>query len=71
VQRSSFGSPAVDQVAWPVFILRILFYYLATGDGVSYLLHTDATENALIDGVFGELELVGLDLPAQIIYKRP
>jgi hypothetical protein len=68
VQRFSFSSPTVDQVARPVSILRILFDYLAIGDGVPYLLHTDATENALIDGVFGELELIGLDLPAKIIY---
>jgi hypothetical protein len=27
-------------------------------------------DNTLINGVFGELELIGLDLPADIIYDR-
>lgn len=39
-------------------------------DRFSNLLHADAPANALIDGVSGELELPGLDLPADLIYKR-
>lgn len=70
VQRSSFGSPTVDQVARPVLILRIFFDYFTVGNGLPHFLHVDATENALVDSVLGELELVSLELLAEIIYER-
>lgn len=70
VQRSSSGGSAKDQVARPVFVLRILLDYLTAGNSFPHLLQTDMTDNALINGVFGELELIGFDLPADIIYDR-
>jgi hypothetical protein len=70
VQRSSFGGCAVDQVARPVFILWILLNYLTAGNSFPHLLQTDVTNNALINGVFGELEPIGFNLPADIIYDQ-
>ena len=70
VQRPSFDRFTVDQVARPVLIVRVFLDSLAMHDSFSNLLHADAPANALIDGVSGELELPGLDLPADLIYKR-
>jgi hypothetical protein len=70
VQRSAFGSSTVDQVAGSILIFRIFLDYLTIRNGFSQLLHADAPANALIDGVSGELELPGLDLPADLIYER-
>jgi len=70
VQRSSSGGSAEDQVARPVFVLRVFLDYLTAGDSFPHLSQTDVMSNALINGVFGELEPIGFDLPADIIYDR-
>jgi hypothetical protein len=70
VQRSSSGGPAVNQVAWPVFVLRVLLDYLTAANSFSDLSQADTTDDALVNGVFGELELIGFDLPAYIVYDR-
>jgi hypothetical protein len=69
VQRSSFSSSTVDQVAGPVLILRVFLDYLAIRNSFSHPLHADAPANALIDGMSREFEPASLDLSAQIIYE--
>ena len=58
VQRSFVGCRAEDQATWPILIFWIIFDDLATGDCFSHLLYADTSEYALVNGMFGELELV-------------
>lgn len=62
MQRSFIGSRAEDQTAWPVLVVRIILDDLAVGYCFAYLLHADTSQEALVDGVPGKLELIRFDL---------
>ena len=58
VQRSFFSRRAEDQTAWPVLVFWVIFDDLATSDYFSPLLHTYPSQDALVNGVPEELELI-------------
>ncbi len=62
VQLSFIGRRAEEQTAWSVLVVRVVFDDFTTSDCFPYLLYTDTSQDALVDSVPGELELIRFDL---------
>lgn len=61
VQRSSGGRLTKDQTTRSVFVVWVVFYYLAFRHCFTQLLHSDVPDDALVDGVLGQLKLIRCD----------
>ncbi len=57
MQRSSFFGLSEDQTTWAVFILWVIFNHFGIYKYIPHFLHANTTNNALVNGMFGELEL--------------
>ena len=66
---STFGV-SQDQTAWPVFVIGIIFNHFSTAKDFSGFLDTDTTNDALVNRVFGELELLGLNFLSYLVDQR-
>jgi hypothetical protein len=64
VQRSSDGRLAKDQTTRSVLIIWVVFDDPACRYRLAQLLHNDAPDNALVNSVLRQLELIRRDLPS-------
>ena len=68
VQWPTFLRQAKNQTARTILIVRIIFNNFAAFYGFTHFLNADATQNALVNRVFRELELAVHNLEANLIY---
>ena len=70
MQWSSFSGFPKDQTTWSVFILWIIFNHFSIAKDFSDFLYTDTTNDALVNSMFGELELLGLNFLSYLVDQR-
>ena len=62
MQRSFLGCRAEYKAAWPILVVWIVLDNFATSYCFSHVLYADASQDALVGSVLGELELICRDL---------
>jgi hypothetical protein len=60
-----------QQAAGAVFVIRVIFNNHPGSNHLAYLLHRDSANDALVNGVFGELELPRGNLLANLLNHPP
>jgi hypothetical protein len=69
MDRPYGGRLSVDQTAWTVLVVRVVFNDFSVEDGLSQLKHADASDDALIDRMLRKLETVCGDLFTNLAYR--
>jgi len=59
MQWPSCGRPPEDEATRAISVLWIIFNHFGTAEEFSYFLDADTTNDALVNCVFGKLELFG------------
>jgi hypothetical protein len=70
MQWPSGSRPSQDQTTGPVFILRVVFNHFAVVQDFSDFLYGHSTNDALVNCVFGKLELLGFNLLPYLLDQR-
>ena len=64
------SSLSQDQTTWSVFILWIIFDHFSIAEEFLGFFYTNTTNNALINSMFGKLELPGLNFLLYLVDQR-
>ena len=68
MQRPAGFRIAKDETAWTIFVIRVLFNYVALpGHCILQFRDTYVAKNTLIDGMFGKFVMSLLDLYADLL----
>jgi hypothetical protein len=70
MQWPSCGRPPEDEATRAISVLWIIFNHFGTAKEFSHFLDADTTNDALVSGMFRELELVSLKFPPYLVDHR-
>jgi hypothetical protein len=62
VQRSAVSGKAQNETTWAVLVIRVVLDDLTVRERLSQLLNADASQDAVINGVFRKLKITSFDL---------
>ena len=70
MQRPISSCSTVDQATWAIFVFGIVFNNLTASYRLAQFLHADSPDDALVNSMFGKLELLGSNLLLYLIDQR-